>query len=262
MLTSWTELQHNWWNKGDFSSWSSHVVLSCFVTLLDKPNSSQTSRSWSWPGLFGLLDKGQQWTTSPFVWKRSKTHDFRHPGAVIWCHLACSNSPKETRREEFQRLNKPCHTTKVSPLVPVWGRSSSQPWPTLCTPGRALPPDLWQPPCPGTGPAGSGPAGLPWPWRWSWGRGVHTSADPQALGGKESRRQMYKQKDSEGKNVKEHTDSSKMFGYMKNILINMSLLYFSKKHYRPLSSDSGKVNGPDWVKFVKREWFPTQPRHV
>jgi len=115
---------------------------------------------------------------------QTSPHNCWHLDTAIWCHILRTNgqfSLTQTKPEQLQRLSKPPAPPQVSPLTPVWGRSSSPPWPTLCIPGKARPPGPWRPPCPRTGPAGSGLAGLPWPWRWSWGRGARISADPQAL---------------------------------------------------------------------------------
>lgn len=106
----------------------------------------------------------------------------------IWMILRLVWWSKCKYNSKFSFCLKPTRTgeegravAEVSPQAPVWGRSSSPLLPTRCTPDRAPPLDLWQPPCPGRGPAKSEPAELPWPWRWSSGRGGHTSTGPRAL---------------------------------------------------------------------------------
>lgn len=68
-----------------------------------------------------------------------------------------------------------------SPQVLVWGRSSSLSWPTQYIPDTAQPPVRSLPPCPGRGPAESGPGGQPWPCWWRSGTAAQTSAGRRAL---------------------------------------------------------------------------------
>lgn len=148
------------------------IALSTKTALENGQNIPLTARKQSAVVWDFTIQQSGQYEQGNLTFKASIQFSF-FPWNMKQGHLSSSDKSLQQLEEPLKR--------RASPLVPVWGKSSSQPWPTQCTPDTAPPPDPWLLPCPRTSPAGSEPAGPLWPWRWSWGRAVHTSAGLRAL---------------------------------------------------------------------------------